>query len=123
MAIIEDIRLPSFDIASGSTPINSKDDCEETMLIANSNIEVINYDRDWIVDSGCSNHMMGDKSKFSSLVEYKGDKVLVIANNAWLPITHVREAICVPNSTKMRFICSRSSMFQVWRRICCLYRN
>eukprot|EP00268_Persea_americana_P061416 TRINITY_DN7755_c0_g1_i7.p1 TRINITY_DN7755_c0_g1~~TRINITY_DN7755_c0_g1_i7.p1 ORF type:complete len:239 (-),score=26.34 TRINITY_DN7755_c0_g1_i7:2085-2801(-) len=62
MAIIEDIRLPSSDIASGSTLVSSKDDCEKTTLIANSNLEVINYDRDWIVDSGCSNHMTGDKS-------------------------------------------------------------
>ncbi|XXG49381.1 hypothetical protein AAC387_Pa02g3583 [Persea americana] len=100
MAIIKDIKLLSSDIASGSTPISSKDDCEETTLIANSNLEVINYNRDWIVDSGCSNHMTGDKSKFSSLVEYKGDKVVITTNNARLPITHVGQAICVPRFNK-----------------------
>ena len=34
--------------------------------------EEINYENDWIVDSGCSNHMTGDKSKLQNTIEYKG---------------------------------------------------
>ena len=34
--------------------------------------EHIDYEKDWIIDSGCSNHMTGDKEKLKNLVEYKG---------------------------------------------------
>jgi hypothetical protein len=49
----------------------------------------INYEKDWIVDSGCSNHMTGDKEKLQNLTEYKGNCVVVTANNSKLPIAHV----------------------------------
>ncbi|XP_050211653.1 uncharacterized protein LOC126661823 [Mercurialis annua] len=34
---------------------------------------LVNYDNDWIFDSGCSNHMSGDKEKFLNMLEYKGE--------------------------------------------------
>ena len=95
MVIIEEVRLPTSDIASGSTPISSNDDCEEITLTAVSNTEVINYDWDRIIDSGCSNHMTRDKPNFSSICKYNGGKVVVTANNAHLPITYVGEATCI----------------------------
>lgn len=99
MAIIEDIKLPSSEITDCSTSTSFDEGAkvdEEIALIEVSDIEVINYDRDWIIDSGCSNHMTKDKSKFSSLGKYKGSKVVVMANNVHLPITHVGEATCIP---------------------------
>jgi hypothetical protein len=36
-----------------------KDELAFTTIISNQ----INYEKDWIVDSGCSNHMTGDKEK------------------------------------------------------------
>jgi hypothetical protein len=30
----------------------------------------VDYDNDWIVDSGCSNHMTGDMKKLRDLSEY-----------------------------------------------------
>ena len=33
------------------------------MALAVSNPEQVNYREDWIVDSGCSNHMTGDTSR------------------------------------------------------------
>jgi len=49
----------------------------------------INYEKDWIVDSGCSNHITGDKEKLQNLTEYKGNRVVVTANNSKLLIAHV----------------------------------
>ncbi|KAL2466042.1 CCHC-type domain-containing protein [Abeliophyllum distichum] len=31
----------------------------------------IDYENDWIVDSGCSNHVTGDKEKLKIITEYK----------------------------------------------------
>ncbi|KAH7845070.1 hypothetical protein Vadar_001218 [Vaccinium darrowii] len=57
----------------------------ETALAAVPNWGAINYNDDWIVDSGCSNHMTGDKKKLSNLSAHKGDRVVVTANNSKLP--------------------------------------
>ncbi|KAG6752467.1 hypothetical protein POTOM_044702 [Populus tomentosa] len=55
--------------------------------------EHIDYEKDWIIDSGCSNHMTGDKEKLKNLVEYKGKHVVVTANNSKLAIAHVGDAV------------------------------
>jgi len=41
----------------------------------------INFEDDWIVDSGCGHHLTGDQSKFSSLQEYNGNEAIVTADN------------------------------------------
>ena len=46
----------------------------------------INYKTYWIVDYGCSNHMTRDEKKLSTKIEYKGKRVVVIANNFKLSI-------------------------------------
>ncbi|KAF2283627.1 hypothetical protein GH714_012534 [Hevea brasiliensis] len=38
---------------------------------------------------GSSNHMTGDKEKLQSLLEYKGSRVVVTANNSKLSIAHI----------------------------------
>ncbi|KAH7861033.1 hypothetical protein Vadar_020802 [Vaccinium darrowii] len=68
----------------------------ETTLAAVPNRGAINYNDDWIVDSGCSNHMTGDKKKLSNLSAYKGDRVVVTANNSRLPITHIGKTVINP---------------------------
>ncbi|KAG6781857.1 hypothetical protein POTOM_011240 [Populus tomentosa] len=55
--------------------------------------EHIDYEKDWIIDSGCSNHMTDDKEKLKNLVEYKGKHVVVTANNSKLAIAHVGDAV------------------------------
>ncbi|CAL1393647.1 unnamed protein product [Linum trigynum] len=57
---------------------------------------VIDYENDWIVDSGCSNHMTGDEQKLLNVSEYKGGRVVVTANNSKLPITHIGETLITP---------------------------
>ncbi|KAH7856278.1 hypothetical protein Vadar_034803 [Vaccinium darrowii] len=65
-------------------------------LVAVSNRGAINYNDDWIVDSGCSNHMTRDKEKLSNLSAYKGDQVVVTTNNSRLLLTHIGKTVINP---------------------------
>ncbi|KAF2323042.1 hypothetical protein GH714_032948 [Hevea brasiliensis] len=62
---------------------------KEELALTVTTSEQIDYDNDWIIDSGCSNHMTGDKEKLQDLSEYKGSRVVVTTNNSKLPIAHV----------------------------------
>ena len=57
----------------------------------------IDYESDWIVDSGCSNHMTGDREKLKNTIKYKGSHMMVKANNERLPITHIGKTTIVPH--------------------------
>ncbi|KAG5619813.1 hypothetical protein H5410_005031 [Solanum commersonii] len=41
----------------------------------------------------CSNHMNGDEKKIINMSEYKGDRVVVTANNSKMPITHIGKMV------------------------------
>ena len=45
----------------------------EELALAISAPSMIDYTKSWIVDSGCSNHMIGDKEKLLNMSEYKND--------------------------------------------------
>ncbi|KAH7850454.1 hypothetical protein Vadar_033225 [Vaccinium darrowii] len=81
----------------------------ETALAAVPNRGAINYNDDWIVDSGCSNHMTGDKKKLSNLSAYKGYRVVVTSNNSKLPITHIGKTVInprfSPSEVKLQDVC------------------
>ncbi|KAE8671632.1 hypothetical protein F3Y22_tig00111941pilonHSYRG00018 [Hibiscus syriacus] len=62
---------------------------EEELALTVTTPERIDYKNDWIIDSGCSNHMTGDKQKLQNLSEYNGGRVVVTADNSRLPITHI----------------------------------
>ncbi|KAL6315682.1 hypothetical protein AAG906_005773 [Vitis piasezkii] len=64
----------------------------ESAFIATTS-EQIDYEKDWIIDSGCSNHMTGDKEKLQDLSEYKGRHMVVTANNSKLPIAHIGNTV------------------------------
>jgi hypothetical protein len=68
----------------------------EEMRFATVSDKSINYDSDWIVDSGCSNHITGDEEKLLNKAEYKGERVVVTANNSRLPISHIGKTTIVP---------------------------
>lgn len=68
---------------------------EEMALVAVSN-KSINFENDWIIDSGCSNHMTGNMKKLENINEYKERRVVVTANNSRLPITHVGQIKITP---------------------------
>ncbi|KAG6520799.1 hypothetical protein ZIOFF_017859 [Zingiber officinale] len=83
--------------ATSNPKENSEDDWDAEALFATEENEVafttmsdkINYKNDWIVDSGCSNHMTSDKEKLQNLSEYKGTCMVVTTNNSRLPIAHI----------------------------------
>lgn len=62
---------------------------DDAMALIRISDKLISYDNDWIVDAGCSNHMIGDQDKLSSMSKYTGGQVVVTANNSRLPITQV----------------------------------
>jgi hypothetical protein len=41
----------------------------------------IDYKEDWIIDSGCSNHMTNDDKKLEDMTDYKGGREVLIADN------------------------------------------
>ncbi|KAE8672542.1 tir-nbs resistance protein [Hibiscus syriacus] len=69
---------------------------EEELALTVTTPERIDYKNDWIVDSGCSNHMTGEKQKLQNLSEYNGGRVVVTADNSRLPITHIGKTIVTP---------------------------
>ncbi|KAM2723556.1 hypothetical protein EV1_026500 [Malus domestica] len=91
--------------ATSSSKENSEDGWDAEALFATEEEELaltvttpkrIDYNNDWIVDSGCSNHMTGDKQKLQNLSEYKGSRVVVTADNSRLPIAHIGKTIVTP---------------------------
>uniref|UniRef100_A0A2N9H439 Uncharacterized protein n=1 Tax=Fagus sylvatica TaxID=28930 RepID=A0A2N9H439_FAGSY len=91
--------------ATSSSKENSEDGWDAEALFATEEKELaltvttpeqIDYKNDWIVDSGCSNHMTGDKHKLQNLSEYKGGRVVVTADNSRLPIAHIGKTIVTP---------------------------
>ncbi|XP_071729425.1 uncharacterized protein [Rutidosis leptorrhynchoides] len=47
---------------------------EEELSLAAVKPTQLDHNRDWIVDSGCSNHMTGDREKLQNMVKYKGSR-------------------------------------------------
>ncbi|KAL0311277.1 UNVERIFIED_CONTAM: hypothetical protein Sangu_2422400 [Sesamum angustifolium] len=64
----------------------------------------INYESDWIVDSGCSNHMTSDKEKVKNVSKYVENRVAVTADNSKLLIAHVGNIIVSPQYNKAKVL-------------------
>ncbi|KAK2973896.1 hypothetical protein RJ640_025605 [Escallonia rubra] len=70
--------------ATSNTKEKSEDDwdaealfaAEEELALTVTTFDQIDYENDWIVESGCSNHMTGDQEKLQNLSEYKRSRVL-----------------------------------------------
>ncbi|VFR03232.1 unnamed protein product [Cuscuta campestris] len=71
---------------------------DEAEVALSATTSQIDYGSDWIVDSGCSNHMTGDEKKLENLADYKGNRVVVTADNSRLPIAHIGNATVSPQS-------------------------
>ncbi|KAJ0579636.1 putative RNA-directed DNA polymerase [Helianthus annuus] len=56
---------------------------------------------DWIVDSGCSNHLTGEKDRLSNIRRYEGNRVVVIADNSRHQISNIGDVkFTSPNSNE-----------------------
>jgi 3-hydroxyacyl-CoA dehydrogenase len=69
-----------------------KEEKSKVALNAVSKSERINYESDWIIDSGYSNYMIGNIKKLDDLDKYKEIHVIVMTNNSKLSITYVSKA-------------------------------
>lgn len=61
----------------------------EELTLATTKKSKIDYNEDWIIDFGCSNHMTSDEKKLQNMTEYKGRRVVLTANNSKLSISHI----------------------------------
>lgn len=57
----------------------------------------IDYVNNQIIDSGCSNHMIGDIKKLEDLEQYKESQVIVTTNNSKLPIIYICKTRIYPS--------------------------
>ncbi|KAD2394436.1 hypothetical protein E3N88_41413 [Mikania micrantha] len=48
---------------------------------------------EWIVDSGCSNHLTGDKERLKNPIVYGGSKVVTIDDNSKYQIAHIGDVV------------------------------
>ena len=48
---------------------------------------------DWIVDSGCTNHLTGEKERLKNPIKYQGSGVVIIADNSRHQITHIGNVV------------------------------
>ena len=51
---------------------------KNTILCAKASVD---FEKEWIVDSGCGHHVTGDQSKFAHLHDYEGRYSIVTADN------------------------------------------
>ncbi|KAG5615697.1 hypothetical protein H5410_015521 [Solanum commersonii] len=73
---------------------------KEDLALKTTISKSIDHENDWIVDSGCANHMTGDKQKLQSPSVYKGSQVVVTTNDSRLPIAHIgKTAISLQHRT------------------------
>ncbi|KAF8391393.1 hypothetical protein HHK36_023697 [Tetracentron sinense] len=49
-------------------------------------LNAINFENDWIIDSGCGHYLTGDDSKFSRFRDYNGNDVIIMADNSIHPV-------------------------------------
>lgn len=71
----------------------------DNALVASTGRKINRLD-DWIVDSGCSNHMTGDKGRIINPVRYNGSQVVVIADDSRHNIAHVGDVVFPTSSSQ-----------------------
>ncbi|XP_076909939.1 uncharacterized protein LOC143567386 [Bidens hawaiensis] len=59
---------------------------------------------EWIIDSGCSNHLTGEKEKLSKCKKYIGDNVVVIADNSRHQIANIGEVHFQADGNQKEFV-------------------
>ncbi|KAH0722252.1 hypothetical protein KY289_005296 [Solanum tuberosum] len=67
-------------------PITYHSNKKEKIALAIVSEKLVDYEHNWIVDSGCFNHMTGDEKKLINMSEHKGGRVVVTANNSKMSI-------------------------------------
>ena len=90
------ISEEEWDVEAGFSQEIEKDELEEDMdapAFAATTEPILNYKEDWIINSGCSNLMTNDDKKLEDMTDYKGRRVVLMADNSRLSISHVGKAV------------------------------
>jgi hypothetical protein len=90
------ISEDEWEVEAGFSQKVEEEELEEDMeapAFAATTDPRVNYKEEWIIDSGCSNHMTSDDKKLEDMAGYKGRRVVLMADNSRLPISHVGKAI------------------------------
>ncbi|PKI48209.1 hypothetical protein CRG98_031396 [Punica granatum] len=87
------------EVITAST-IAAKDTEQLALAVPKSN--GVDYNEDWIIDYGCSNHMTSDERKLRSTSTYRGNNVIVLADNTKLPIANIGKAEISPKLNSMK---------------------
>lgn len=85
-----------WDIEAGFSQEVEENELEEDLeapTFASTIDPKINYKEDWIIVSGCSNHMTNDDKKLENITDYKEGREVLIVDNSRLLISHVGKAI------------------------------
>ncbi|CAM8881464.1 unnamed protein product [Rhodiola kirilowii] len=67
--VVDDLADQEIDV---SDKVSLNNMAVDEVALAATSMDKIDYDKNWIVDSGCSNHMTGDKKKLLGMSKYAG---------------------------------------------------
>ncbi|KAK3017548.1 hypothetical protein RJ639_007420 [Escallonia herrerae] len=85
-------HLQDWDTCLSATTLDASESIKVPVLTSidkdnmGEGLAAISYEKDWIIDLGCSHHLTGDSSLFSQWNEYKGNKAIVTADNTIHPM-------------------------------------
>ncbi|KAG5581657.1 hypothetical protein H5410_052284 [Solanum commersonii] len=87
---------------------------EEKFTLVIVSEKLVDYEHEWIVDSGCSNYMTSDEKKIINMSDYKGGQVIVTVNNSKMSVTHMakRFSCLIKAQDKLNF--KMSTIFQTF---------
>nr|CAD1828170.1 unnamed protein product [Ananas comosus var. bracteatus] len=85
------VKLKEGNVADKCTGSHEAEDWGNCFMAETSTIGAstsINYEEDWIVDSGCGHHFTGNDSKFLSLQRHEGNDAIITADNTIHSVEH-----------------------------------
>lgn len=77
---------PKWDHCFSTKDVEIKENATFELAPDKSHINYVDFNNEWIIDSGCTNHVTRYNSLFSVLQQYKGERVIVMADNSTYPV-------------------------------------
>ncbi|GKU90510.1 hypothetical protein SLEP1_g4499 [Rubroshorea leprosula] len=81
--------------------IDTEVEANQVALLA-SNQSRVDYSKNWIIDSGAASHITRDEEKLLNLSEYKGNRVVVTADDTQLPIKQIGDVVITPRTSSQQ---------------------
>ncbi|KAK0602919.1 hypothetical protein LWI29_038265 [Acer saccharum] len=83
------VKLNEGNLAEKGEPSHDSEDWGNCFLVKNTTVNAmasINFEKDWIIDSGCGHHLTEDESNLLSFKKYTGNHAIVTADNRVHPV-------------------------------------